>query len=339
MSVWKQFCRAVESKPARQHLGDLVPLIETSAVFEFSEQQLESALAYEPPDGNPAPMFPFPRLTCAGPTGVIHLQNPVMDLETGVLEYEVIAWTKNVVQLATCELEDTTIRAHDVRGVIWLKDGPKYFDDDNPISRVKPSEVSGLHAQFTEQLEHAKADLVGARASGHAAKIERAEAELAACAQRLETTKELLAKLEEAEVECVTLSDRFGVVTLNVVRRHFETALHALHWINKPDHYTVEVSPALPKKRKKRKKGRIARLHERPRYILLTKSEVTEAWRCAHHVGTHSSPMPHLRRGHYKTLRAARYGENQGKRIWVRATHVNGKCVEWRDGDVRYKVM
>lgn len=45
-----------------------------------------------------------------------------------------------------------------------------------------------------------------------------------------------------------------------------------------------------------------------------------------------------LRRGHYRTLSAPIY-KVPGQRVWVRATHVQGNTVEWREGDRFYKVI
>lgn len=105
MSVWKTFCRLIESKLVRKHFGDLVPLVERCAIFEFNAEQLARATAYEPPAGeDPVPPFPFPQLCCVGPGGVLLLREPTMDEETGMLSYEAIAGHADgrTLQVATC---------------------------------------------------------------------------------------------------------------------------------------------------------------------------------------------------------------------------------------------
>jgi hypothetical protein len=112
--------------------------------------------------------------------------------------------------------------------------------------------------------------------------------------------------------------------------------LQEVQWINKPDHFTVEVGPVEQPRKRKAKDGRARRIAERSKFIVLTKNEIAEAWHRTHRGGTHASPVPHLRRGHYRTIDAAK--ATGPRRVWVRAAHVNGECVEWREGDRRYKV-
>ncbi len=69
----------------------------------------------------------------------------------------------------------------------------------------------------------------------------------------------------------------------------------------------------------------------------MVKDQIADRWHRAHMANVRASPMPHLRRGHYRRLRDDGTGEK--RRVWVRASHVGGKCVEWRDGDVTYKVV
>lgn len=110
--------------------------------------------------------------------------------------------------------------------------------------------------------------------------------------------------------------------------------LHCLRYINAPERFIVRETS---KKTPKRKVSGVPRLNQRPRYILLDKTSIKTRYSSSQH-GEHRSPIPHLRRGHYRTLTAERYKE-KGKRVWVRATHVKGNEVEWREGDRFYKVV
>jgi hypothetical protein len=146
--------------------------------------------------------------------------------------------------------------------------------------------------------------------------------------------EEKFAAVEAGRAELASLGQQFGAVQVDVVREAFQFGLQAVQWLNKPEHYTVEIGAH--ERPRKAKGPRVRRLAERPRYIVLTKTEIADAWHRVHLGGTHASPLPHLRRGHYRTLERATPGE---RRVWVRPAHINGTCVEWREGDKRYRVL
>lgn len=107
-----------------------------------------------------------------------------------------------------------------------------------------------------------------------------------------------------------------------------------LLFINDEAHFIIRRSPT---KTSRAKRDKIPRLHQRPTYIVLDKQAITTRY-LESSPSNRRSPMPHLRRGHYRTLVAERFKE-PGKRVWVRATHVKGNEVEWREGDRHYKVV
>lgn len=108
-----------------------------------------------------------------------------------------------------------------------------------------------------------------------------------------------------------------------------------LAYINAPERYIVQQTP---QKMGKPKKGQIPRIYQRPQYIILDKQGIKTRYTDSQ-PSDRRSPMPHLRRGHYRTLTAERYKAKQGQRVWVRATHIKGNEVEWREGDRFYKVI
>lgn len=114
----------------------------------------------------------------------------------------------------------------------------------------------------------------------------------------------------------------------------FWNMLRTLCYVSAPDHFVVERRPA---KLGRAKAGQIPRLHSRPSYIVLDKQAIKRRYEQASDPSGRRSPCPHLRRGHYRTLGAERY-KNPGQRVWVRAAHVSGNTVEWREGDRYYKV-
>lgn len=85
--------------------------------------------------------------------------------------------------------------------------------------------------------------------------------------------------------------------------------LHCLRYINAPQHFVVRDAPA---KVRRAKGNTIPRLGQRPRYILLDKQTIGVRYRAAERAAGRQSPVPHLRRGHYRTLTAERFGENRG---------------------------
>jgi hypothetical protein len=333
MGIWKDFCRTIESKVVRRHFGDLTSLVNTCAVFEFTHEQAESAEDYRPPaDDEAVPPFPFPRMCCVMPTSVILLQSPSMD-DAGVLRFETIAWATSRehrgatgFQTGSCTVSPngTVVETANIRGVCL----GRYHDDDHPFERIDVEDAAQRKAYQDDVIGLVKRSIAEAERAGDQRLIDERLGHLA-------EFEEKFAAVEAGRAELASLGEKFGDVQVDVVREAFQMGLQAVQWINKPEHYTVEIG-ALEAPRKAKGEPRVRRLAERPRHIVLTKSEIAEAWRRVHLGGTHASPLPHLRRGHYRTLERATPGE---RRVWVRPAHINGTCVEWRDGDIRYRVL
>jgi hypothetical protein len=71
--------------------------------------------------------------------------------------------------------------------------------------------------------------------------------------------------------------------------------------------------------------------------ILIDPSEAKKYGHRIDRGGTHASPIPHTRRGHYATLRSDRFGVNKGKRIWRKPAWVGD--TEWIFEGRQYKVI
>ena len=357
MSIWKQFCRAIESKQTIKHLGNLVPEIDRHSIFEFTEEQSIKSQEYDITklsEEYPVPPFPFPKVCIVHHDGVIALREPYFDEETGLFEYDVVTWTKNddhegawclstgSVQVDTTKKDDDgrfKWDVFDMAGILMSNSVSYPFDEDNPIALHEEGreDLSDLHTQMKLVRSKLQNDLKEAKASRNLRQIRAAEAQL----EEYKTLKESIQEHEDHEdsvaAKLEVHAQNINEMTMTNLRGHFYLGLQNVAWVNHPDHYVVEINPE--SRPKKRKKKRLSRWNEREHHILLTREEITEEWHRTHRGGTHASPMPHLRRGHYKTLRADRYKEARGKKVWVRATHVNGECVEWRDGDISYKVI
>lgn len=86
------------------------------------------------------------------------------------------------------------------------------------------------------------------------------------------------------------------------------------------------------------KKKRILREHQRPIYTILEPSKIRKIMHIkepSH--GSHRSPIPHERSGHYRVLKHPKYGKNVGKHIWIKPVWVGDS--EATVGNKFYKVI
>jgi hypothetical protein len=227
---------------------------------------------------------------------------------------------------------------YDMAGILMNKGETYTFDEDHPISMHEEEDsFSESDARAKEVLSELRQQLKAAKAARNDSEVKRVQGLLDEFKKLEEEIQDYKDQEKEAVEKLGEHAQKINEMSLETLRENFYVGLQNIAWINHQDHYTVELNPE--SRPKKPKKNRIARWTEREHHILLTRNDITEEWQRIHRGGTHASPMPHLRRGHYKTLRADRYKEARGKRIWVRATHVNGECVEWRNGAISYKVI
>jgi len=75
----------------------------------------------------------------------------------------------------------------------------------------------------------------------------------------------------------------------------------------------------------------------RRRIILLDPHEARKYGHRINRGGTHASPHPHQRRGHWATLRSERFKHKRGERVWVRPAWVGDR--EWVFEGNRYRVI
>jgi len=115
-----------------------------------------------------------------------------------------------------------------------------------------------------------------------------------------------------------------------------DCGLDQLHYINLPRHYLVVDTPAHVKPRAKHVKT--PRFNDRPKVLMVDPMKV--------HVirppsagggGEHASPIPHMRRGHTKVLKAERYKNKRWSVIHIHPTWVGP--TEWSHGRSQYKVI
>jgi len=111
------------------------------------------------------------------------------------------------------------------------------------------------------------------------------------------------------------------------------TVLLGNAYINHPDYMIVEAAP----KKERPSNHKIRRIHERPEFISLHRTAVRDSW--ARATGNGAAKCPHMRRGHFKTLRAERWGpEKRGTKVWVRPCTIHGEEITWTERNRMYTV-
>lgn len=97
--------------------------------------------------------------------------------------------------------------------------------------------------------------------------------------------------------------------------------LMVIDYINRPDRFIIKVTPAVSARELRLKeKGRKYSFNKKQTHIVLDHSQVREII-AASHGGSHASPLPHQRRGHWRQLKAECFKEKI--RVWVRPTDIN----------------
>jgi len=334
-STWKEMCRLLEDKHLRKPFLLESPL-ETYALFEIDVEQAAEAFKCELAPINEGdlaiPHFPFPRLAFVQDGLVVCMSQPYMDLDEEQFDFSVLVYEHDWKAVPTdaktsyrvMVLGDVTVDGNTGSVTDYKMRAAYNFADASPILYVdgEPRHPWGRRAPVAAETDDNSRRKINEMSEEEIErKIEQNNREL----ERLED------ELDKAESQ---LGDQLEQRLVSV----FEYGMRLVYWSVHPDRFTVERSPASG--RKPKKKGKTLRLPERTTMIVMTRTQIENAWRDANRgVGVHASPIPHLRRGHFRELKSERFGVNRGKRVWVRPTHVVGKCVEWRQGDKFYKVI
>lgn len=126
-----------------------------------------------------------------------------------------------------------------------------------------------------------------------------------------------------------------GIIKADLIAS-VDCALDQLHYINLPRHYLVVNTPIAASKRTGKKKT--TRFEYRPKVMLIDPEKVHLIRpRSEHQGGTHASPIPHLRRGHTRVLKAEKFKNKRWAVIHVHPTWVGPE--EWDDGRSEYRVI
>jgi len=333
--LWKDMCRLLEDKRDGNGFEDYRRSLNTFAVFELDDGQGKN-LQTQVQDGDQVEIspFPFPRMSIVTDGIVVCVHEPLMNPQTSEFSFEMFMYQDGFKFLEHSGAFDRfLLRARvfvhpenyvagfeECSSLTFGKNSKLFYSNGQTRYERGPDYESPIRSKKNN--EHA--DLTAAERKARVKEIE-------------DRLTELRAQRKKTLLETKDLEVRYAEAVQDTTDMWFKYALTCIRWITHPDHFTVHVNE--PGKPRRSKGERIPRLGEQDHYIVMEKHEIAEAWKRANHGGTHASPVPHLRRGHYKHLQAERYKEKRGKLVWVRATHVNGKCVEWRNGNTIYRVI
>jgi hypothetical protein len=117
-------------------------------------------------------------------------------------------------------------------------------------------------------------------------------------------------KTKSCEVIENTANTLAGIVISNIA------------YINRPDRYIVRTTPELTDREvRQRAKGLKPSFGKKPAHIVLDHSQMKDIIAASGTGGTHASPLPHKRRGHWRNLRSDRYKTK--KEMWIRPLDIN----------------
>lgn len=77
---------------------------------------------------------------------------------------------------------------------------------------------------------------------------------------------------------------------------------------------------------------------KKDRILILPTRKIVDLKHRVYAGGTHASPIPHLRKGHWRDLRSPMFKNKKGQKIWVVPASVGGD-LEMKDGGVVYRVI
>lgn len=123
--------------------------------------------------------------------------------------------------------------------------------------------------------------------------------------------------------------------------QHFaDMAIEILTYLVACPEYLVQVTPLTPFRAKKSSPAKPWTFTGLPSYILFDPSKAPSGERSEDMGGTHASPRPHQRRGHWATLRAEKFKRNSDgsvKRIFRKPSWIGPR--EWIMEGNRYRVV
>lgn len=126
-----------------------------------------------------------------------------------------------------------------------------------------------------------------------------------------------------------------GNDVMKITGNSLGTAIDQLQYLSQPGQYVVQMTPK--KVRDPNKTAMMIRAHERRRILILDPEEMHKIYPKLSG-GSHASPIPHLRMGHWRTFQDIRYKSKRGQRIWIEEIKVKAG-EKWEVDGKTYKVM
>jgi hypothetical protein len=140
----------------------------------------------------------------------------------------------------------------------------------------------------------------------------------------------LLLHLSEEDI----LATPLGLTIVRAGVKNALTALEEVLFFNQPSSFVVEASPVKPRPAKP---GRVTRSHDRPHYTVLPAGEVRKRLGLAEpRQGERSTPTPHERRRHWRTLTSDKFTKMKGQKILIPASWIGPS--EAKVGNKYYRV-
>ncbi len=148
-----------------------------------------------------------------------------------------------------------------------------------------------------------------------------------------------LQQYRECNYGCAGKFDACCQIDAERAEKFWSLILHAVIYINYPAHIIIEETPQLTTKEQRQRdkaKKPISAFIRKPRVRVVTLEQL-KIMRHAGGAGTHASPIPHQRIGHWRTLKSEKFINKRFQRIWINDMQVGD--LSWSDERTTYRVI
>jgi len=127
--------------------------------------------------------------------------------------------------------------------------------------------------------------------------------------------------------------------TVQQVQHTWNLLFYALIYINYPANVIIQESEKMTVKERKmhEKQKKLNAINPKKPRLRVVPRDVIIKWKQSQQKGTHASPIPHLRSGHWRKLKHERF-KKRGEFIWVKDTTVGGELT-WEHQNTFYRVI
>jgi hypothetical protein len=282
---------------AERYRPDLVPLLEQTRIFDFPGRSHEVLNRVYPDEELSDFFLPFSNIVVEDSASAILLLDTEKD-QVGLNGYR-----------RFIEILDTSTDSAEFNDSAFIKEQTQIFKDQPSAYVVSFGDILSVENRSEQKKFHAVGGV-------------------------LETyyfNKDgLLLHLQTKELQ----SSPLGMQIARAGVQNCLTALEEVLFFNQPSSFVVEAVPAKPRPTKQ---GRVTRSHDRAHFTILPAGEIRKKLGLAEPTsGSRSTPTPHERRRHWRTLKSEKYVHKKGQRILIPATWIGPS--EAKVGNKYYKV-